>query len=560
MENYEKIKKIGQGTFGNVWKVRRKSDSKEVVWKELDYGNMSDKEKKQLVSEVNILRDLKHPNIVRYYDRIIDKENTKIFIIMEYCKGGDISHLIKRCIEGGQHIPEDQIWKIFTQIIEALYECHNRKSGKILHRDIKPGNLFLDTENNVKLGDFGLARIMGKESLYAYTNVGTPYYMSPEQINENKYNEKSDIWSTGCILYEIASLKPPFEASTQMALAKKINEGKYNRLPVIYSEELWRVINLMMNSDQEKRPSVQDLVNFPQVSLRLREKRMKDHYSKLKKREEELKKKEAKYLEQDNEILNLKEKLKLKDQEIEDKDRIIEELMEKLAGSQRSYETSIETPKILGERKSSLRDGNSRVQDSSSGYSSLKQEIQELTSKLSYETSIPTRLKKQASCLSKKTDELSVNTSCEREARRGVTAKHNLGYKSCERKRRTYDTKISSHKPYNYKASSRPRLADGLGKENVSQNRLNQKNSCDRGSFTREEYTTPPFKSYKSKISNNEHERVRTTSYRPRAGIYPTGNTKHKGYKHGDGGSTTYTTSRDGQSNALILRRELSNN
>lgn len=186
-----------------------------------------------------------------------------------------------------------------------------------------------------------------------------------------------------------------------MALAKKINEGKYNRLPAIYSEELWRVINLMMNSDQEKRPSVQDLVNFPQVSLRLREKRMKDHYSKLKKREEELKKKETKYLEQENEILNLKEKLKLKDQEIQDKDKIIEELMEKLAGSQRSYETSIETPKILGERKSSLRDGNSRVQDSSSGYSSLKQEIQELTSKLSYETSIPTRLKKQASCLSK---------------------------------------------------------------------------------------------------------------------------------------------------------------
>lgn len=79
----------------------------------------------------------------------------------------------------------------------ALHECHRRKTGKILHRDIKPGNLFLDSSNNIKLGDFGLSRIMGKESLYAYTNVGTPYYMSPEQISEQKYNEKSDIWSAG---------------------------------------------------------------------------------------------------------------------------------------------------------------------------------------------------------------------------------------------------------------------------------------------------------------------------------------------------------------------------
>jgi serine/threonine protein kinase len=138
----------------------------------------------------------------------------------------------------------------------------------VLHRDIKPGNLFLDSNNNIKLGDFGLSRIMGKESIYAYTNVGTPYYMSPEQISEQKYDEKSDIWSTGCILYEVASLRPPFEASNQMALAVKIKAGKYERIPSIYSEELWRVINLMLTSEQEKRPSVDDLLNIPHISLR----------------------------------------------------------------------------------------------------------------------------------------------------------------------------------------------------------------------------------------------------------------------------------------------------
>lgn len=464
---------------------------------------------KQLVSEVNILRDLKHPHIVRYYDRIIDKENTKIFIIMEYCEGGDISLLIKKLIESGNFMPEDQIWKIFTQIVEALHECHNRKAGKILHRDIKPGNLFLDTDNNVKLGDFGLARIMGKESLYAYTNVGTPYYMSPEQINENKYNEKSDIWSTGWILYEIATLKPPFEATNQVALAKKINEGKIIRLPKLYSEELWRVISLMMHSDQEKRPSVQDLLNFPQVSLRLREKRLIEHYSKLKKREEDIKKKELKILKQENDIRKYKDKLKAKDKELEESKKIIEELQQRLSELEDAKGDQVDTPKPLGRRKSSIRDKNSRLNDSSVIYPNLKQEIKELTSKISYESTVPTRLKKQASCLTSKTDELSLNASCEREPRRssGISK-----YKSWERQRRTSHTKISSQKPYDYKHNSRTFMAEADQKENIAPNPAYERSS-------REEYTTPPFRSYKAKNHSKENDRIRTTSYRSRSGI-----------------------------------------
>ena len=86
----------------------------------------------------------------------------------------------------------------------------NGQPQKILHRDLKPGNIFLDESKNAKLGDFGLARVMNQESMYAQTNVGTPYYMSPEQIKEQKYNEQSDIWSLGCLVYEMAALRPPF--------------------------------------------------------------------------------------------------------------------------------------------------------------------------------------------------------------------------------------------------------------------------------------------------------------------------------------------------------------
>ena len=97
MENYELVCQIGKGNFGRISKIIRKSDQKTLIWKELDYGQMSEKEKEQIVSEVNILRELKHPNIVRYYDRIIDKKHSRIYIIMEYCEGGDLNQLIKRC-------------------------------------------------------------------------------------------------------------------------------------------------------------------------------------------------------------------------------------------------------------------------------------------------------------------------------------------------------------------------------------------------------------------------------------------------------------------------------
>lgn len=135
---------------------------------------------------------------------------------------------------------------MLAQMVAALGACHNRKEGKILHRDLKPGNIFLDSNKNVKLGDFGLSRVMNQDSIFAYTHVGTPYYMSPEQINDQKYNEKSDIWSTGCIIYEVAALRAPFEATTHYQLAMKIKSGKLDRIPAIYSDDLMNVIRRMI--------------------------------------------------------------------------------------------------------------------------------------------------------------------------------------------------------------------------------------------------------------------------------------------------------------------------
>lgn len=291
---------------------------------------MSEKEKQHIVAEVNILRDLKHPNIVKYYDRIIDKKNTKIYIVMEYCEGGDIGALIKRCKKNSDYIAEDVIWKIFTQLVLALHECHTRKEGKILHRDLKPSNVFLDKENNVKLGDFGLSRVLSTESTFAYSHVGTPYYMSPEQIDEAKYNEKSDIWSLGCFMYELTTFNPPFEAKNHLSLAIKIKNGKIERINSRYSEELSRVINWLLFVNQDKRPSIEDLLNLPHVSLRLRERRLKDTMTKLKKIEDNLKQKENDLISKENELKEKEKRIQERESFITLKEQEVKEILIKL--------------------------------------------------------------------------------------------------------------------------------------------------------------------------------------------------------------------------------------
>ena len=337
MEKYEILNEIGHGNFGKIYKIRRNQDNKILIWKELDYSQMSSKEKEQIVTEVNILRELDHPNIVKYYERVIDKKNSKIYIIMEYCEGGDISHLIKSYKNKSQYIPEPIIWKIFTQVLKAVHAIHTHKQGKIIHRDIKPSNIFLDKNNNIKLGDFGLSRILPQETTFAYSHVGTPYYMSPEQIEETKYNEKSDIWSLGCFLYEMAALRPPFQAKNQIMLGMRIKSGKIERIDKMYSNELWKCICLMMNINYEKRPSTSDLMKIHEIKVRIKEEEIEMLFENIKALEEKLKNKEIELNLREKELNDRENKLNeieknnyLKENELNEKEKNLIELEKKL--------------------------------------------------------------------------------------------------------------------------------------------------------------------------------------------------------------------------------------
>ena len=172
MDRYQIIEEIGKGSYGSVYKIKKiklqpnEDQDKLYCWKEINYGHLSEKERAQIVSEINCLSKLNHPNIVKYVEKIVQRDDKKIFIVMEYCENGDMAQLIKKCKAEKDFVAEDVIWKIFMQILLALRECHTRaiQGSKILHRDLKPSNVFFDQNNNVKLGDFGLSRIIKCDS------------------------------------------------------------------------------------------------------------------------------------------------------------------------------------------------------------------------------------------------------------------------------------------------------------------------------------------------------------------------------------------------------------
>ncbi|KAH9829093.1 kinase-like protein [Rhodofomes roseus] len=284
LDLYESIDVIGTGSFGIIRKVRRKSDGQVFARKELNFERMSERDRKQIVSEVNILKDLNHEHIVRYHDRHVDRDAGILYILMEYCGGGDLSSVIKQAQRQSRPIPEDTIWNYFMQILLALNHCHHpnghgragssggaddgrERRPQILHRDLKPDNVFLDENNFVKLGDFGLSKALAQAS-FANTYVGTPYYMSPELMQEKAYDSKSDIWSLGCLIYELCALKPPFhEAKTHAELSILIRTGRIPPLPKGYSPALASVIKAMLNINPAMRPSAQQLLGHERIEL-----------------------------------------------------------------------------------------------------------------------------------------------------------------------------------------------------------------------------------------------------------------------------------------------------
>eukprot|EP00906_Rhabdomonas_costata_P011773 RCo016753 len=266
MEKYTKIRNIGKGNMGQVMLVRCNDDGKLYIMKLIDLSKMNKKERTASLNEAKVLSSMNHLNVIKYIDSFLSRKTEHLCIVMEFAEGGDLSDKVKQAKTKGKHFSEEQILDWFIQICLAVEYCHQKR---VLHRDIKSQNIFLTDEGVVKVGDFGISRFLQNTCDCAHTFVGTPYYLSPELVQEKPYNNMSDCWALGVVLYELMSLKHPFNATDMKGLMYKILRVIYDPPPLMYSSELRAIVSKLLQKEPNKRPKVSQILEFPIIRRRL---------------------------------------------------------------------------------------------------------------------------------------------------------------------------------------------------------------------------------------------------------------------------------------------------
>ena len=264
MDGFNILSKIGEGSYSTVLKVQRIEDGNIYALKRVKFYKLSEKEKENALNEIRILASVKNKNVISYKEAFFDEKDSSLGIVMEYADKGDLFQLITERKKTKNYFTEQEVWKIFIQLLNGLKALHD---FKILHRDIKSANVFLFKGGICKLGDLNVSKVARKG--LGYTQTGTPYYASPEVWQEKPYDSKSDVWSLGCVMYETITLRPPFQAKSMEELYKKVMRGNYPRIPTKYSEDLSDAIKLMIQVEAGARPSCEELLKMPMITKRI---------------------------------------------------------------------------------------------------------------------------------------------------------------------------------------------------------------------------------------------------------------------------------------------------
>ena len=264
MNGFEIIEKLGDGAYSVVYKVKRKEDSKTYALKKVKLKGLSDKEKQNALNEVRILASVKSPFVISYKEAFIEEEEETLCIVMEYADRGDLYQKIVRLKKDGNLIDEIDAWKIFIQMTRGLKSLHDLK---ILHRDLKSANIFLFSDGTAKIGDLNVSKVARRG--LGYTQTGTPYYASPEVWDEKPYDNKSDIWSLGCVTYEMLTLHPPFRAKDMEQLYNAVIKGQYRKIGDKFSDDMREIIDYLLKVNPKDRPNCDEILKHPIVKKRL---------------------------------------------------------------------------------------------------------------------------------------------------------------------------------------------------------------------------------------------------------------------------------------------------
>ena len=285
MADFEILSELGRGSYGIVYKVKAHKDNNVYALKKIPMKHMKVKHQREALQEMLLLKRLSHQNIIRYYASFIEYEC--LHILMEYAAGGDLYAMLKKMKGRKKYFAEKEIWRYAQEIGQGLGYLH---SHCIIHRDIKCLNIFLNENKSIKvnyiffavflscyvsilfqflnlyqIGDLGVSKIVANSGAMQGTRVGTPLYLSPELVKQQPYDYKVDIWATGCVLYHIACLEPPFTGENLIVLGNNIVSKQPNPLPSVYSTRLHSFILRLMSKRAADRPSATEMMkNLPE--------------------------------------------------------------------------------------------------------------------------------------------------------------------------------------------------------------------------------------------------------------------------------------------------------